>query len=79
MFQSAFSPASAEDAFPKQKTGGNMLLLTSFCSKRENRNRQMSYYFPAESRLKDVLSGFRSVDQSFTSRLKAERRGEKGT
>jgi hypothetical protein len=36
-------------------------------------------YFPAESRLKHLLSGFRSVRQVFINGLEAERRGEKST
>jgi hypothetical protein len=35
--------------------------------------------YPAESRLKRLLSGFRAVKQVVISRLKAERRGEKVT
>jgi hypothetical protein len=33
--------------------------------------------FPAESRLKHLISGFRFITQLFTAKLKAERWGEK--
>jgi hypothetical protein len=45
--------------------------------RRKKRSIMMVYSLPTESRLKHLLSVFHSANQLFTSKLKAERGGEK--